>query len=493
MSKEGQVLKDIRFYSASILLTQVVSVVAAVLTRRFLGPTQMGVWAFLQVLLNYTEYSALGVITAAALEIPLYNGRGNIEKSRHITNIAFSFAFLSSFVVATGMIVYAFFKKETLSKELFYGLLMGAAFVLLQRFSGLVITIVRANKQFAMAGQQMFYSSILNVLLITFFSYRFKIYGFLVAMALGLLFNIIYLVWRAELRFRFVSDWVGMGGLVRYGFPLMTIGFVTTIFDTLDPLFITRFLGFKTLGLYSVALMTTNYLNGVPNSVGIVTISHLQEKYGATEDKTDLRQYLRKVDIGYGILMAVLIGAAWFLAPWLIRLFLPEFIGGIPSLQYLALSTYFTALAQGYSQLIYVIRKHNVLLVLISIACVVAVATNALALYIGYGVTGIAVATIFASFFYFTLLFFYGSLQVETLFEAFRRYLGLMGFFLVMSGLLFGVDHWIVTPSLVITPWVKTAVFALFLSPLLWLLDQEFGLSTLWPFRIFIRKKMDSV
>ena len=89
MSRGRAVLKDISFYSTAIFLTQIVTVAASILTRRFLGPLQMGVWVFLQVLLNYAEYLALGTTAAAGYEIPLYNGRGDLERSGRVADAAF--------------------------------------------------------------------------------------------------------------------------------------------------------------------------------------------------------------------------------------------------------------------------------------------------------------------------------------------------------------------------------------------------------------------
>jgi O-antigen/teichoic acid export membrane protein len=475
MSRGRAVLKDIRFYTAAILLTQVVTVIASLLTRRFLGPTQMGVWVFLQVLLGYAEYLALGTTAAAGYEIPLYNGRGDAEKADRVADAAFSFGLITSLLTAGAAVAYAVSLRGHLSEELFYAFLIGGGFVVLQRFNGLLITIVRAEKQFELAGRQMLYSAVVNALLIAFFAYRFRIYGFLAAMALSLLFNIVYLLMNSGIRFRFRADREQIGALVRYGFPLMLIGLVTVAFDTMDRIFITRFLGLESLGLYSVALMTMNYLNGVPNSVGVVTVSHLQEAYGQTQDTAPLRAYLKKVDAGYGILMTVLIGAAWFLMPWLVRLVLPEFTDGIPAMRVLALSAYFTALSQGYSQVIYVLRRHQALLWLAPCACVVAAAAYGLAVWQKAGLIGIAVAAGCAGFAYFTLLFFYASSRVEPLGASLRRYAGVLGLFAGMAALAFAVDRWVTGFGSAAGPWIQLAIFLAILAPVLWKLDGEFG------------------
>ena len=475
MSRGRRVLNDIRFYSTAIVLTQIVTVVASILTRRLLGPVQMGVWVYLQVLLNYTEFSALGTTTAASLEIPLLNGKQDREGAQKVANAAFSFALITSLGVAAATLAYAFARRTALGQELFYGFLMAAVFVVLQRFNSLAITLVRADKQFVLAGKQMLYSSIVNIALIAFFSYRFKLYGFLAAMALSLIFNIAYLTWRAGIRVRFVADWPQMKALILFGFPLITIGLASTAFETMDPLFIKHFLGFETLGLYSVALMTINYLNAVPNSVGVVTISHLQEKVGESGDKAVLAGYLKKVDAGYGFLMALLIGGAWFMVPWLVRLALPDFVKGIPALQCLALSTFFTALIQGYTQLVYAIRKHHALLVITAVSCVVAAGTNLWAIMAGTGVIGIAAATVFSTFFYFTLLFVYTSAQVEPLRRSVKRYALLIGGFAAMTMLLLLVGRVRLFDSLRVDAWAQMAVYALVLSPFLWRMRHEFG------------------
>ena len=272
-----------------------------------------------------------------------------------------------------------------------------------------------------------------------------------------------------------------MGKLVRYGFPLMMIGFLGSVFETQDRLFITHFLGFKSLGFYSIALMTLNTLNGIPNSIGIVTLSHFQEKYGATQDRGVLHQYVKKADMGYGILMAFLIGGCWFLVPWLVRLMLPEFVNGIGPLKFVLLGAYFTALSQAYSQLVYVIRKHYILLILLFLVCIVGAGANLLALRAGLGVQGVAAAMAFSAFIYFTLLFFYASSQIEAFSEAFKRYAGVVGLFAAVTALLIAIDHFVVFGLPLIEPWVKAAVFMLCMSPFLFRLSQDLGLA--WPIR----------
>lgn len=475
MTRGLRALKDIRFYTVAIILTQTVTVLAAVLTRRFLGPTQVGVWAFLQVILSYAERSALGTTTAASMEIPLYNGRGDFNRSKRITNAAYSFSIISSSVVSIAIVVYALTKRDAIRIELFYGLLIGAVFVLLQRFNSLTITVIRANKEFEIAGKQMLYSSIINAVLIALLSYRYQLYGFLLAMALSLMFNIAYIWFKAKLKFKFSWDFVEIKSLIKFGLPLMTGGFLITIFETLDRLFITRFMGFETLGQYSIGLMAINYLTTIPNSVGVVTISHLQQHYGEVEDKQSLLKYAQKVDSGYGLLMSIMIGLAWFMVPWLVHLVLPTFIPGIPALKYLILGTFFSALAQGYLQLIYVLRKHLALFWLVPIVAVFSALGYLYLIREGHGITGVAIVASCSAWLYFSLLMMYGSLKVQSASGLMIRYLRSMLLFCYTIILLVGINRFVRIDSQLVEPWIRSVAFLVLMSPIIWRLKASFG------------------
>jgi len=68
-------------YLSGTVVTQVVSLGAAILTRRFLGPVQIGIWTLMQLILSYTRYSSLGTMAASSLEIPFYVGKKTASKS----------------------------------------------------------------------------------------------------------------------------------------------------------------------------------------------------------------------------------------------------------------------------------------------------------------------------------------------------------------------------------------------------------------------------
>ncbi len=476
MSKTRDVVSHAGRYSLAAMLTQLVNVLSALLMRFFLGPMQVGVWSLVQLILTYANYSNLGTMDAIALEIPYRKGKGENNKAESIKNTAFTFAILTSFPVSLSVFVYAFFFRRTLSQQLSWALLFTSALVLLQRINALLVMLLRAYKHFDLAGRVTLYSAMMNAALIAFFAFRYKLYGFMLAMVLSFLFNILYIFSQQRFHFRYELKRKELSALIAYGLPLMALSLFTTFFETIDKIMITRFLGFEALGLYSIGLMTFAYINSIPNAVSIVLIPNLQERFGQSQDKNDLKGYLSKSDEVFTVLMPILVGAAWFLVPPVVQHLLPKFAAGIGAMRYLVLSCYFVGVGLAPTLFIYTVRKHFIFFPLIACSCLWAILFNWLAISRGMGIRGVGAATTLAMFCHFTALYAYASLQVFSLREFFARYSGTLLKFLGMAMLLLMVESHVKIESLFLEAALKTTLFFLVYAPFLWVIHRKYGL-----------------
>ncbi len=485
MSKTREVLGDVGSYSASLMMTQFVTLAAAILMRRFLGPTQTGIWSFVQVLLSYSEYASLGLLSAVTFRVPFYRGKGDHAKVLSIQNTVFSFSILTSAILSLGILIYAWIQRGSLSLELSIGLLFAVVLIFLQRTNGLLVSLVRAYKLFALAGRQMFLSAIVNAILIALLSYYFKLYGFMLAMCLSFLFNIVYIFAHQKFDLRWSISRDELFSLIKYGFPLMIVALLTTFFETIDRIMITKYLGFEALGFYGIGLMTFNYINSIPNAFSIVTIPNLQEKYGVRESKEDLKSFLSRSNYLVSGMIALLIGLAWFLIPALVDRILPKFAQGVDSMRILILSTFFIGLGQAYLQFIYVIKKHMVLLPFTALACGVAFLLNWFAIKAGLGIQGVAYATTAAIFLNFTAMFVYASLQVYSVVEIFRTYGMILLKFAIMIMLLLALTRCIATPYPMATVATQTFLFVAAYFPFMLASNKQYGLIGIIKQRIF--------
>ncbi len=469
-----RIVKDAGFYSIATVVTQLISIVSAILMRRFLGPAQVGVWALVQMVLTYAEYSNLGASNGITREIPFYQGRGDAAKVESLKNTAFYFSVATSFAASACVLGYAFWMRRSLPSDLFWGLVICSGLLLLQRVNGLLISTMRAFKQFELASHQMIWSALVNSVLVAALSYRFQLYGFMAAMALSFLFNIIYIFKGSGLSFRYSLDVKEISSLLSYGFPLLMLAFFGTLFETIDKIMITKYLGLENLGLYSIALMTATYLYSLPNAVGVVMIPNIHEKFGRTGNKSDLREFLDKSDEVFSGLMPMFIGLAWFVVPAAIEILLPKFVGGIAAMRWLALSVYFLAASQAYSQTLYVFRLHHWFFAIFPVSAIPAIGLNLIFIRAGWGIEGVAIATAAAMAAHFLIVYGAAAPQVRAKSALTAAGLIILGKFLLMLAVLLLLKRVDLKNSL-ITGAVQTVLMAAIYSVPLWKLNKKFG------------------
>ncbi len=489
MKKTREIFRQVGVYTGSTFLTQMITLAAAIFSRRILGPFQAGIWTTLQVVVDYSKYSTLGVMEAVVRDIPYHVGRGDPEKAREIKNAAFSFLVTTSVVIALLLSVFAFLTRHVYRSEIVYGLFLIAAIIILQRINNLLICLLRAMKQFRVESSQMVLSSIVNAVLIALLTYRFKIYGFIVAMGLSFLFNIVYLLVKFPFDFRYRLDFKKIFPLIRFGFPLMSLGLLMTVVKSLDRIMLVKTLGFQALGLYSIALMACSYISNFSISFGTVLFSYSQEKFAAIGNSRGMADYVKKSSRGYALTMPLLIGAAVFSAPFLTRVFLPKFSEAVMTLRILVLSSYFVALLQPYYDFLITIRKHVLLFPFLIGSILLAGGLYFLVGQMRWGIEAYAAVVCLVFFSMFTVLY---ALAAHFLFErkdAVFFYMKLVAYFfylVIFDGAL--TVFFRVNDGSLSCLGIQGVCYFLFSIPLCWILNRHFDVFRVLGDRIFAKK-----
>lgn len=446
-------------YSSATLVTQLVGLAAAVLSRRFLGPVSIGVWAVVQVVVEYSAYSSLGVSEAAPREIPFYKGKGDEAAAERVKNAVFSFATASAVVVAALVSAFALSRRPFLSEEMFWGLLFASAIIVLQRVNNLLVTLLRAYKEFALAGRQMTLSAVVNAVLTAVLAYRFRFYGFMAALCLSFVFNIVYILWKSRIRiapcFELKEGWA----LVRYGLPLQLLGVINTFLGSIDRILIAALLGFRDVGLYGVAVMGYSYLAGLPNAVATVLVPHFHEEFGKRQNPRELLGYLQKSSRAFSELMIVLVGCGWFLSPLFIRWALPEFAEAVPAAQWMMLGSYFLALTHPYSTFLIVIKRHLPLFGVLGVLSALALAVYPPAVLSPYGIQAVAIAGACLALLRFLMVYFLASRQVHEGTESTRELTGVLLRFAALAALIAAFEFLFARLPELLRPPAQTALF----------------------------------
>lgn len=479
--KKKEILKQAGIYSFSTQLTQAITLVAAVLSRRFLGPAQTGIWATLQILVDYSKYGTMGLLDASAREIPRLQGKGENENAEKIKNLAFSFVLLSSTLIAAAVMGGAFLLRHHFRPEVVYGLYFVAAVIFLQRINNLLVALLRCYKKFHIESVFMIASAVVNAVLVAVLTHAFKIYGFIWSLILSFMFNIAFLLSQNRYDFRWYLDRERLKPLLSYGLPLMSLGILAAFIRTIDKLMIVKMLGFEAVGVYSIALMACSYLSNFSISLAIVLVPHFQERFGQRGDPKDLEPYLFKASKAYALTLPFMISLAWFAAPVGVHWALPKFIEGIPAMKALSLSLFFIAVLQPFHDFLITIKKHVLLFPILGITCATAFGADYAVIRAGWGIQGVALATTASFALNFLLVYAAAGLFLTGLRSWLRQLGHLSAILFYFLTALMAADRLSAQSGLAPLPAALSglAIYAAACLPLLFLLNREFGLLAL--------------
>jgi len=134
-------------------------------------------------------------------------------------------------------------------------------------------------------------------------------------------------------------------------------------------------------------------------------------------------------------------------------------------------------LSHSYTQFLISIKKHMKMLPIVGGACAIALVANYAVVKLNLGIMGIAAATVFAIFVRFSGVYFMASRYLYSASEAWRNYLVFCVIFVLMTGVMValqGMDNFPISETGIVG--LQMLVFTLLMSPILYRLNQEFGI-----------------
>lgn len=392
--RKFSIVEDVVSYLGSAWIIQGITFGLAIYIRNVLGPEAMGIWALMQVILNYVAYGNLGMLNAVCREIPILRGHhGEEKKIETIKNAGYSYI-LSVAVVTSGLLVLGtLIGKNKLSEALFYGLLSLALINLLQRINNYMIQFLQVEKKFVLISKFKVYSAIVNALLVIVLAYRYQLYGFYLATILSYVYNVAYLYYFGDLHLHFLFDKNEIKKLLKLGVPLFALSMAVIFLSSIDKISISKFLGLKKLGIYSIATLAGNLILMLPNAFQTVLYPRTLEKFGNESDVEGRKKYSTVPNKLMSVYFAFCAGLVWLLAPSLCALVLPKFTEGIPALQILVFAYCFLAFSQQMGHILLGYGKHIWMLPISIVLAGVLFGINYFVVKNGGDIVHIAIAT----------------------------------------------------------------------------------------------------
>jgi len=383
-------LREFLGFGSSTLLEQASRVITSLIVAGMVGPLVWGIWYVLNLALRYGSLAHLGSLNGLNRQYALEMGKGNAEEATALLRASFG-ALLVSVVVASVisiLVTLSFGQSEYLTS-----ILLTLVLLVFHQLYGFTTTAYRARIQFRNVSGFQAVIAFVNPAVSLPLTYFFGLNGFIVGQGIGYLVVVAYAFSREPALYRFAFDAVRAKRLIGIGFPIMLVGVLYALFNTVDRWIILQLFGTVELGYYSVAIMALGAAAMLPQIVSQQFYPRMSREWGANRDLKELTRMARTQGLLGLLPTAMVVVAAQLLGPPAIRWLLPEFMPGIPAFRIVMLAPLVNCFGQGYANLLNVTdRQYRYMGVLIA-----AIAGNALFSYIfalRLGLSGIAWGTV---------------------------------------------------------------------------------------------------
>jgi len=185
--------------------------------------------------------------------------------------------------------------------------------------------------------------------------------------------------------------------LISVGFPMFLFTSSDVVMRTLDRIIIFRFLGPESLGYYTLSGMLIAFLLYLPYSVVFVLYPQLVRRYHEGGDQpAAIREPVERALRSLSLVVPALCGVTFLIAPDVAAWILPKYRAGIGPLQVLGFGALGLAFANLASIVLMTLGRQLYLVPASALMAVLSAALDYVAVTRGFGILGVAWATLTA-------------------------------------------------------------------------------------------------
>lgn len=383
-------LREFLAFGTSTVLEQASRVITSLIVAGMVGPMVWGAWYVLNLVLRYGSLAHLGSLNGLNRQYALEMGRGNKQEAEALLRASFG-ALLVSVIAASLLSILVFLAVGR--TDYLMPTVLTLILLVFQQMYNFTTVAFRARIQFRSVSAFQTVIALVNPAVSLPLTYFFGLNGFIVGQAIGYLVVVAYAFQREPSLYRFEFDLPRAKRLVGIGFPIMLVGVLYALFNTVDRWIILEHFGTVELGYYSIAIMALGAAALLPQIVAQQFYPRMSRQWGANRNLAELKRMARIQGL-LGLAPTVLVViAAQLVGPPLIRGLLPEFTPGISSFRIVMLAPIVNCFGQGYANLLNVTdRQYRYLGVLIW--AIIGNAALSYILALPFGLQGVAWGTV---------------------------------------------------------------------------------------------------
>lgn len=361
-----------------------------------LGPELLGVLGNLLLVLSYTLYCNLGIVYSMTKECSIINDQEK-EKRDKIVSSTFTFVTLLSIlflIISIGCFV--------VPSEGNMNIYMGLIFIIaiFDQYRTFFTNYYRIEDDLKQINKMevvyQFTSTIAIVLLL-----KYKVFGVLLGFVIGGACTFAISIKKRD-AFKLKIDGRVLKQLIKVGLPLLLYNLGYYIFSTVDRIMIIKYLQPVDLGYYTfasqIAKATLLFITSVMFIYYPKALNKLNLKNNS--NKQEIKDYIISFDGYIEVLGALLILVGSIIITPFTHLIMKEYVASINIYRILVMSVIANQLAYFISVFILSNGKEMVLVKLQGITIAIAFLLNYVFLKLGFGIEGIALATLITNIIY---------------------------------------------------------------------------------------------
>ncbi|MBN2458160.1 polysaccharide biosynthesis C-terminal domain-containing protein [Candidatus Woesearchaeota archaeon] len=498
MADEKEIIHDTITFSILKYISFSLVIVSTAVLLKLLPVSVFGIYSALMLLLDYSRFGFLIPYSASFKKIPFLRGKNSSEKEiQEVRDLSFGPTFYIMLIGTIAIFTGTYFTSQ-FSYELVLGIRLTALLVMLQHFNFFQTNFLRTDKRFNLVGVLELVLVATRLVLIFALVGKYGLNGTLVAFIISYAITIALGIYLARYRFSFSLRTFNRKAwkLFLFGLPPALVGIIATAFVTVDKLMVIRFLDTTMLGYYSFAILVVEVISFVPNIIATVMLPRQLEKHGQKMNTKTRLNYLVMPQQIISYLIPFVIAAAFIFSELITLFFFPKYLNALPVIYILIFASFFLSNSYSIANYLLSVDKEKHIIIGRSILILFAIISNYTAIVLGYGICGVAIATLISYILEFLYLCIVSLKAVKASGKTRTKYLIRFIFpFIYMSILLYLSSLFqhetVKNIASVLVQTCKYAGFVIIYVPLLFYLEKNTGfISTMYEYTKTAIKKL---
>jgi len=471
MAEEKEVLENTVVLTGYKLASYIILIITGFILTKILGPTMFGLYSALLLVVTFSRYVFISFYSTYYKKGSKLIGQGLASKLPDLRSNTFYPALGFTIVLSAAIAVYSLFVQDY---QAAWGLRITAVIVVLQQLMFFYQIKLRTDKDFALYGQVDFVYYLAKLTFYVLLAIPFGVIGAMSGLMISYIVSISWGFYKKPYLVKAKIDFKKARKNFIYGLAPSILGLMGAVFLSIDKIMIIKFFDRTVLGLYSFAVLVLEVVTFIPINIALVMLPRQLESSKKSSKKQNML-LLPMIVISY--LIPIIVGAVYAYTLPILNYVFPNYQGASSAIYVLAVGSFFISnIAILESNIVSLDKELKIIIVKI-LAIITSLSANYYVIKGGYGILGIAIATVGVYIAYFVILSLY-TLHQNFGQQGYKHFLVILFPALYTVALLIILDVFPVGTGLLqfLYSTLKYGIFLIFNIPLWYYMNKRTGL-----------------